>query len=100
MNTPETANGAAARSTDRLAAPVQIEKTAAYRGVTTIANIYGTEIALVAGSVEALAMAWARLMPDTPFNPNVTQEVVLLSAKLPIFNAANAESSDAMGGRE
>ena len=65
--------------------PTGLLTTKAVVGLCTVANIEGTEIAIVAGSVEALAAAWARLVPTTSFKPDMHQHVVVLSAKEAIF---------------
>ncbi len=75
----------AVSSKELLAEPVDISSIRAFKGVCTKAIVEGSEIGLFAGSVEALAMAWSRLMPHVPFDANVHQEVVLISAKEAIF---------------
>lgn len=82
---PQTANAPGVGFSDLLATPTEIPTTKAYQGICTVANIYGTEIAIVAGSAEALAAAWARLMPTVPFKTDKHQHVIVLSAKEPLF---------------
>lgn len=87
MSKPKTPNRV--RSSELLATPVEIEETKAFRAVCTVAHLGGTEIAILGGSVEAIAAAWVRLVPSVPFRPDKYQHVIVLSVKEPVFNVAH-----------